>query len=105
MLASKIVRKYRTRCPLLSESNVSIVIKITPEARQDRAFHGELSPPKQVVMKTNATFILMSHGMTKGTTCMLVNHNRMPCTQYTSVCISTRCLYLRYVFLWVIKPF
>ena len=75
MLASDIVKKSRTRCPLLTESTLSIVIKITPEARQDRAFHGEPSPPKQVVIKTNATFILISHGMTKGTTYLVVNLN------------------------------
>ena len=56
-------------------------------------------------MKTHAKCILMSHGMTKGTNFLVVNHNQMSFTWTTYICIDSICLSLRYFLTWGIKPF
>ena len=80
MLASSNVIQARTRRLLLTEIPFFMVKKITPKERQAIVCHGEPSPHKQVVIKTHAKCILMSHGMTKGTNFLVVNHNQMSFT-------------------------
>ena len=61
MLNSRNVRKSRRRRPLLTKITLFMAKTITPKERQAIVFHGELSPDKQVVIKTPSQFNSMSN--------------------------------------------